>query len=70
MTALNLAGLFGRGQPAANPNAPAPNAQNASAQRTIPGPLANAPMPPVMPGDIRNKRVANAVSQPNWWQNL
>jgi hypothetical protein len=34
MTALNLAGLFGRGQPAVNPNAPAPNAQNVS------GPLA------------------------------
>ena len=70
MTALNLAGLFGRGQPAVNPNAPAAAAQPVSAQRPVPGPLANAPMPPVMPPDIRNKRVANAVAQPNWWQNL
>ena len=56
MTALNLAGLFGRGQPAANPNAPAANAQPVSAQRPVPGPLANAPMPPVMPPDIWKKR--------------
>ena len=70
MTALNLAGLFGRGQPAVNPNAPAANAQPVSAQRPVPGPLANAPMPPVMPGDIRNQRVKNAIANPNWWQNL
>ena len=69
-TALNLAGLFGRGQPAVNPNAPAANAQPVSAQRPVPGPLANAPMPPVMPGDIRNQRVKNAIANPNWWQNL
>jgi hypothetical protein len=70
MTALNLAGLFGRGQPAVNPNAPAANAQPVSAQRTVPGPLANPPMPPVMPGDIRNQRVANAIRDPNWWKRL
>ena len=28
------------------------------------------PYPPSMPGDIRNQRVANAVRNPNWWQNL
>ena len=28
------------------------------------------PLPPAMPGDIRNRRVANAVRNPNWWQNL
>ena len=55
MTALNLAGLFG-GQGAANPNVPAANAQPVSAQRPVPGPLANAPMPPVMPDDIRRQR--------------
>jgi hypothetical protein len=69
-TALNLAGLFGQGQPAVNPNAPAANAQPVAAQRTVPGPLASAPMPPVMPGDIRNQRVKNAIANPNWWQNL
>jgi hypothetical protein len=71
-TALNLAGLFGGGQgaPAVNPNAPAAAAQPVSAQRPVPGPLANAPTPPVMPPDIRNKRVANAIKDPNWWQNL
>ena len=55
MTALNLAGLFG-GAGAVNPNAPAANAQPVSAQRPVPGPLANAPMPPVMPDDIRRQR--------------
>ena len=28
------------------------------------------PLPPAMPGGIRNQRVANAVRNPNWWQNL
>jgi hypothetical protein len=51
-TALNLFG--GGGQPAANPNVPAANAQPASA--SVPGPLANAPMPPTMPDDIRRQR--------------
>ena len=41
-TALNLAGLFGRGQPAVNPNAPAANAQPVSAVR---GPLAQGGAP-------------------------
>jgi hypothetical protein len=69
MSALNLAGLFNRGQqPAANPNVPAANAQPVSA--AAPSPFANAPMPPVMPPDIRNQRIRNAVSSPNWWQNL
>ena len=78
MTALNLAGMFNRGQPGPNPNVPAANAQAVSAvngplarpdlaQRV---PLANAPMPPTMPASIANQRVANAVSSPNWWQNL
>ena len=67
-TALNLAGLFGGG--GQNPNVPAANAQPVSAQRPVPGPLANAPLPPVMPGDIRNQRVKNAIANPNWWQNL
>ena len=73
-TALNLAGLFGgRGQPAAaaavNPNVPAANAQPVSSA-SPPAAPGNAPMPPIMPGDIRNQRVANAVRNPNWWQNL
>ena len=74
MTALNLAGLFNRGQPAVNPNAPAANAQpvalNNVGKRLVPGPLASAPMPPVMPGNIRNQRVKNAIANPNWWRNL
>lgn len=40
MTALNLGGLFGRGQPAVNPDVPAANAQPVSAVR---GPLSSAP---------------------------
>ena len=69
MSALNLAGLFNRGQqPAVNPNAPAANAQPVSA--AAPSPFANAPMPPAMPPDIQNQRIRNAVNSPNWWQNL
>ena len=69
MTALNLAGLFNRGQqPGVNPNAPAANAQPVSAAG--PSPFANAPMPPVMSPDIQNQRIRNAVNSPNWWQNL
>jgi hypothetical protein len=69
-TALNLAGLFGGGQGGAvNPNAPAAAAQPVSGPLAKGG-IANAPMPPVMPLDIRNKRVANAIKDPNWWQNL
>ena len=49
-TALNLAGLFGRGQPAVNPNAPAANAQPVSAVR---GPLA-AGGPTPYPGPSLN----------------
>jgi hypothetical protein len=78
MTALNLAGLFNRGQPAVNPNVPAANAQPVSAVR---GPLArpdlaqrvplsNTPMPPVMPAGVQNQRVVNAIRTPNWWDNL
>ena len=55
------------GPPAAAPPQGALAARPDLAQRV---PLANAPMPPVMPGDVRNARVRNAVSTPNWWQNL
>jgi hypothetical protein len=69
MTALNLAGLFNRGQqPAVDPNVPAAAAQPVSAAAG--SPFANAPMPPVMPPDILNQRVRNAIRSPNWWQNL
>ena len=65
-TALNLAGLFGGGQPAVNPNAPAANAQpvSAAAPAPVPGPLA--------PGNqqMNPSQLANAVSKPNWWQGL
>jgi hypothetical protein len=62
-SALNLAGLFGGGRPAAaNPNAPAPNAQPVSALRPVPGPMANAPMPPTMPADVRRQRAAQLPS--------
>ena len=54
-TALNLAGLFGRGQGAVNPNAPAANAQPVSGP-LAPGGISNAPLPPVMPPDIWKKR--------------
>jgi hypothetical protein len=56
--------LFGGGQrPAAAPAAAAPAVASNAA-------VANAPLPPVMPPDIQNQRLASAVSQPNWWQNL
>jgi hypothetical protein len=56
-TALNLAGLFGGG--AGAPGAPGAAAPAAAAP--VPGPmarpaLANAPMPPTMPDDIRRQR--------------
>jgi hypothetical protein len=55
-TALNLAGLFGRGQPAVNPNAPAANAQPVSAPAGPPiqGGLSNAPWTygPLQQGNI------------------
>jgi hypothetical protein len=63
-TALNLAGLFNRGQPV-NPNVPAANAQPVAALR---GPLAarpdlaqrvpldQTPMPPKMPPDVFRRR--------------
>jgi hypothetical protein len=54
-TALNLAGLFGRGQGAVNPNAPAANSQPVSGP-LAPGGISNAPLPPVMPPDIWKKR--------------
>jgi len=51
MTALNLAGLFGGAQPAAN--LPSPNAQPVSANRRVPGPLAagGGMVPSTYPGD-------------------
>jgi hypothetical protein len=55
-TALNLAGLFGGG---GNPNVPAANAQPMSGRLKGPmaqGGVANAPMPPIMPDDIRRQR--------------
>jgi hypothetical protein len=57
MSALNLAGLFGGGgQAPANPaNVPAPNAQPVSAAG-VPGPLARAPLPPIMPPDVAEAR--------------
>jgi hypothetical protein len=77
MTALNLGGMFNRGQAGPNPNAPAANAQAVAATRQVAGPLAaraaqlaNAPMPPVMPPDIQSQRIRNAIRSPNWWQNL
>jgi hypothetical protein len=78
-TALNLAGLFNRGQPAVNPNVPAAAAQPVAAMRPVAGPLArpapasplaNAPMPPVKPNSVANQQVANALRNKNWWQNL
>ena len=70
-TALNLAGLFGGGQGAANMGAgggPAPygyldqSLGNTDARGApypagkVPGPLASAPRPPTMPDDIRRQR--------------
>ena len=54
-TALNLAGMFGGGQGAARPASAVrgPMAQPDLAQRV---PLANAPMPPVMPEDVNKRR--------------
>ena len=59
-TALNLAGLFGGGAPGAprgvNPaNLPAPAAQTVSGPLAQGG-IANAPLPPTMPDDIRRQR--------------
>jgi hypothetical protein len=65
-TALNLAGLFGGGQPAVNPNAPAANAQPVAAVRPVAGPLAAPPGRTQMTPD----QLAAAVSKPNWWQGL
>jgi hypothetical protein len=67
-TALNLGGLFNRGQPAASADVPAPNAQPVAAVRgplARPDlaqrvPLANAPTPPVMPPDVAAARAAAA----------
>jgi hypothetical protein len=52
MTALNLAGLFGRGQPAVNPDAPAANAQPVSG--VLNGALSKAPwsMGPLQKGSV------------------
>ena len=68
-TALNLAGLFGGGQPAAPA---AGGAQNA--------PLNQTPMPPPRPRgplagppgrmQLTQGQLANAVRKPNWWQSL
>ena len=54
-TALNLAGLFGRGGGAPGGAGGAPGAAPAAAN-PVPGPLANAPMPPVMPRDVYKRR--------------
>jgi hypothetical protein len=70
MSMLNLSGLFNRGQGGPNPNAPAPNAQAVAATRPVPGPLANAPMPPTMPADVMAQRVREALRNKNWFQNL
>ena len=60
-TALNLAGLFNRGQPQAAPAAvPGPLAANARPDLAQRAPLANAPMPPVMPPDVAAARAAAA----------
>ena len=55
MTALNLGGLFRGGGGASN--APASAAPSGGAARPVPGPLASAPMPPVMPDDLRRQRL-------------
>ena len=55
MTALNLGGLFRGGGGASN--APAAAAPSGGAARPVPGPLANAPMPPTMPDDLRRQRL-------------
>ena len=67
-TALNLAGMFGGGA-AANPSAPAANAQPVSAA----APAAAAPVPgPLAPGrmQMNSDQLASAVGKPNWWQGL
>jgi hypothetical protein len=70
MSMLDLSSLFNRGQGVPNPNAPAPNAQAVAATRPVPGPLANAPMPPTMPADVMAQRVREALRNKNWFQNL
>lgn len=51
ISALNLGGLFGGGQPAVNPSAPAAAAQPVSATRRVPGPMAkNLGMGPYQKG--------------------
>ena len=68
-TALNLAGLFNRGQPQAAPAAvPGPLAANARPDLAQRVPLASAPLPPVKPTDIANQQIANALKNPNWWR--
>jgi len=67
MTALNLAGLFGGGQPAAAAPAAAPSLIGRSpGMRIINGPLAAPPGRTQMDPTA----LASAVSKPNWWQNL
>ena len=66
-TALNLAGLFGGGQPSAAAPAAAPlNQTPMPVPRPVPGPLAGAPGRTQMSPD----QLASAVRKPNWWQGL
>jgi hypothetical protein len=71
--------LFGGGQqPAAAPPAAAPGAQGAAVPRTYPGegwdvdaqgnPIPSYGSPRADPTQMNPTALANAVSQPNWWQ--
>jgi len=69
MTALNLAGLFGGGQPAAAAAPAGPLARQPSMQHVSPrfaGPVATAPGRTQM----GPAALASAISKPNWWQGL
>ncbi len=64
MTALNLGGMFGGGQPQAAP-APVPGPLAARPDLAQRVPLANAPTPPVMPPEIlAQRRRAQLASAP------